>query len=206
MSEIIIFTDGSCSGNGKTNSYGGIGIHFPNGELSDISKVYREGVCTNQKTELYAILIALKYVKKNISITKKKIIIKTDSEYSINCITKWANGWVMNGWVTQKGSPVLNQELIEPILEFYNKYNIEFEHVSAHTDGDDDDSIANAVADELATQATKRAKEASSSVQIIKKKTSSEIKKKNEVPVYSPKNAKVYQEGNVTVALVKRKK
>jgi ribonuclease HI len=154
---IIVFTDGSCSGNGRHNAVGGIGIHFPNGELNDISKIYKSKLCTNQKTELYAILTALRYIRQNFGLSGYKVIIKTDSKYSIDCITKWVNGWKKNGWLTKNKTPVANREYIELLSKYYDYYDIEFEHVDAHTNGDDDDSIANGRADSLATRATERA-------------------------------------------------
>ncbi|XWV24808.1 ribonuclease H [Tupanvirus deep ocean] len=154
---IVVFTDGSCAGNGKQNASGGIGIHFPNGELTDVSKIYRNGYCTNQKTELFAILTALRYINQNLGLSKYKVLIKTDSDYSINCVTKWVYGWIKNGWKTQNNKPVANKEYIEAIHKYYENYDITFEHVDAHTGLDDDDSIANARADELATKATKKA-------------------------------------------------
>lgn len=156
MKDIIVYTDGSCSGNGKCLAHGGIGIHFPNKELKDVSKVFKLGCCTNQRTELYAILTAIRYVKKYLDLTNNRLLIKTDSEYSINCITKWVYGWIKNGWMTKNNTPVANRELIEPIHRYYEKYDIVFEHVEAHTGKQDDDSIANARADELATRATKK--------------------------------------------------
>lgn len=155
--KIVVFTDGSCSGNGKKNSYGGIGIHFPNKELNDVSKVYRKGYCTNQKTELFAILTAIRYIKQNIGLKNVKVLIKTDSEYSINCVTRWVNGWIKNGWKTKNDTDVANKEFIEPIYKYYKKYDIEFEHVEAHTGYDDDDSVGNDKADKLATKATEKA-------------------------------------------------
>lgn len=153
---IIVYTDGSCSNNGKKDSRGGIGIHFPNKELKDVSKKYSGENCTNQKTELYAILLALKYIDKILGLKNVSVCLKTDSEYSINCITKWVSGWIKNGWKTVNKKPVSNREFIEPIYILYTKYDIEFNHVSAHTGADDFDSIANARADTLATRATQR--------------------------------------------------
>jgi ribonuclease HI len=152
-----VFTDGSCSANGKPGSVGGIGIHFPNKELNDISKIYRNDYCTNQRTELCAILTAIKYIKDRLSLEKYQLIIKTDSKYSIDCVTKWVNSWIKNGWLTKNGSPVSNKEYIEKIHELYLKYNIKFIHVEAHTSRDDLDSIGNKKADKLATDATKKA-------------------------------------------------
>lgn len=154
---ILVYTDGSCVNNGKKNAVGGIGIYFPNKELTDISRIYDIGVCTNHKAELYAILITLKYIKKNIGLSKYKILIKTDSEYSINCLTKWINGWINKGWKTVNGTRVVNRELIEPIHQYCKKYDIDFEHVLAHTNGTDFDSLANDKADRLAKKATQKA-------------------------------------------------
>lgn len=156
---IIVYTDGSCSGNGKKNAIGGIGIHFPNGELKDVSKIFDKEYCTNQKTELFAILTAIRYIKQNLDLKKYKICIKTDSQYSIDCVTKWVYGWIKNGWKTKTGTAVANQEYIELIYKYYEAYDIVFHHVDAHTELDDDDSIANAIADKLATFATKKAQE-----------------------------------------------
>lgn len=155
--ELIVFTDGSCASNGSKNAPGGIGIHFPNGELSDISKVFHLDYCTNQRTELYAILTSLRYINQQLGLSKYKVVIKTDSQYSIDCITKWVYGWIKNGWKTKNNKPVANKEMIETIHKYYEKFNIEFIHVDAHTGLDDEDSIANARADELATRATKKA-------------------------------------------------
>mgnify|MGYP001454451957 CR=1 FL=1 len=155
--QIVVYTDGSCSKNGKYGAIGGIGIHFPNEELEDISKVFRLGCCTNQRTELYAILTALRYVHQNFDLKKYQIHIKTDSRYSIDSITKWVKGWIKNGWKTKNNTPVANRELIETIYKYYQKYDVKLSHVSAHTGYNDPDSLGNAEADRLATKATKRA-------------------------------------------------
>lgn len=157
MNQLVVFTDGACSGNGTVNAVGGIGIHFPNKELPDINKAYRiQGTCTNQRCELYAILIALKYIHSKLNLANYKVLIKSDSDYSINCITKWVSGWMKKGWRTSNNTPVLNRDLIEPIYQIYQQYNISFQHVAAHTKGTDFDSIANDVADRLACKARDR--------------------------------------------------
>ncbi|AGC02066.1 Rnase H [Acanthamoeba polyphaga moumouvirus] len=157
LKNIVVFTDGSCMNNGKKNAVGGIGIHFPCGEFKDISRVFTKGCCTNQRTELFAILYAIKYIDIKLGLSNCSVYICTDSQYSINCITKWVPAWIKNNWMTKNNTPVANKEFIEPIYKYYTKYNITFEHVDAHTGGTDSDSIANARADFLATQATKKA-------------------------------------------------
>ena len=155
--EIFVYTDGSCVRNGKLNAVGGIGIHFPNGDLKDMSKIFESGPCTNQKTELYAILTAIRYINKYIGLDNHKIIIKTDSQYCIDCVTNWIYNWIKNGWKTKNKTPVINKELIETINKYYEKYDIEFNHVNAHTNLKDNESIANSIADSLAVAATKKA-------------------------------------------------
>uniref|UniRef100_A0A6C0LQQ1 ribonuclease H n=1 Tax=viral metagenome TaxID=1070528 RepID=A0A6C0LQQ1_9ZZZZ len=155
--DLRIYTDGSCINNGKTNSVGGIGIHFPNKELSDVSKVFRRENCTNQRTELYAITYALTLIKKKLDITEYNVIIYSDSMYSINCLTKWVFAWRKNEWKKKDGTSVANREFIDRTATIIEKYSISLIHVDAHTGRDDYNSKANEIADKLATDASKRA-------------------------------------------------
>ena len=36
----------------------------------------------------------------------EEIVIFTDSEYSLNSLTKWYKNWENNGWLTSTGNPV----------------------------------------------------------------------------------------------------
>jgi ribonuclease HI len=169
--QLVVYTDGSCVGNGRLGSVGGIGIYFPNSELKNISKIFRLGCCTNQRAELYAILTAIRYVNKHLGLANYQLHIKTDSEYSINSITKWIYGWIRNGWKKRDNTPVMNRELIEKINRYYEKYDITFSHVEAHTNMQDEDSIGNAHADKLARMATKRAQMELKNICIINQNT-----------------------------------
>src|SRR5579885_1004383 len=125
---IIVFTDGACTNNGYHNAKAGIGIHFPNKELPDINKVIKQNP-TNQRAELYGILLALYYIEKILGIEGKKIILKTDSEYCINCLTKWIGAWKKNNWTKKDGEKVKHKEIISRIDRYIQKYDIELEHV-----------------------------------------------------------------------------
>jgi ribonuclease HI len=161
MSEIIIFTDGSCFGNNRKNknSVGGMGIHFPNEELPDLSIPFNLKPCTNQRTELGAIYMAIKYLKENFGEDKvKKILIHiyTDSQYSIDCLTNWIKNWEKNNWMTSKKKPVLNSDLIKAIHRYMKKFKIIFHHTDGHTDGTDYQGKHNNIADKLAVAASKQ--------------------------------------------------
>ena len=70
--------------------------------------------------------------KKGCFFCKEDIIIHTDSQYSIDCVTDWCHNWIKNGWKTSKGKDVLNKELIVDILNLMKDRNVLFKHVYAH--------------------------------------------------------------------------
>lgn len=149
MRIIEVFTDGSCITNGKTR--GGYGIYFPNKEMRNISRKFTHEPITNQRAELYAIYVSLILIKKNLEFDK--IIIYTDSEYSIKCLTQWIKKWEKTGWKSSAGTKVKNQDIIKPISSILNKLDgiVEFRHVRSHTGKKDRLSIGNENADKLAT-------------------------------------------------------
>ena len=154
--KIIIFTDGSCIEVKKSGlRKAGYGIHFPQKLIKDISGPLLEKP-TNQRAELKAIYKALKAVL--VSETYKKnrqdIYIFTDSEYSINCLTKWCKKWIKNNWMNSTGKAVENLDIIKPTLELLQKTRTVFQHVRAHTGKTDRNSLANHIADRLAFKAS----------------------------------------------------
>ena len=65
---------------------------------------------TNQIGELCAVLEALRAHPGT-----EPLIIETDSQYAINCSTKWVHGWKKNGWKNSQKKPVKNAALIKAI-------------------------------------------------------------------------------------------
>jgi len=147
---IIAFTDGSCVKQKNKENICGYGVHFPNGELKDISKKFTHEPLTNQRTELYAIYKAIKKADEKYNF--KSMMIYSDSEYSIKSLTLWINSWKKNGWMTANKKPVLNTDIIQDIDELLIKHKgkIKFEHVMSHTNKTDYKSLCNDVADQLA--------------------------------------------------------
>jgi len=143
---IKIYTDGSCLNNGKKNARGGIGVWFGENDPRNISERLRVPKPTNQLAELTAISKAIDTVQ----LTNTNIIIYTDSDYSIKCVTRYCPSWKRNNWRKKDGGPIKNLEIIQKIYEDYTKYNIQFIHIKAHTNRNDADSIGNSMADKLA--------------------------------------------------------
>jgi ribonuclease HI len=94
---------------------------------------------------LKAILEALRVVKE----LSNKIIIYTDSEYSINCIERWFASWVSQNKLDKKK----NIDLIRPAHLYYRHLRIEFKHIRSHTGLQDEHSLGNEEADRLANLA-----------------------------------------------------
>ncbi|WP_434734933.1 ribonuclease H family protein [Bifidobacterium sp.] len=65
---------------------------------------------TNQIGELCAVLQALRAHRGS-----QDLIIESDSQYAINCSTKWVHGWKKNGWKNAKKQSVKNAPLIKAI-------------------------------------------------------------------------------------------
>lgn len=148
--KLIIYTDGACSGNGTKHAKAGIGVY-----VSDTNTLSErlKGLQTNQRAELYAILRALQINKLS---DYTAINIYTDSMYSINCLTKWINSWLKNGWLDKKKRAVKNKDLIHPIYNILSKnQHIYLIHVEAHTNKTDIHSIGNDKADTLARNSLK---------------------------------------------------
>jgi ribonuclease HI len=154
-----VYTDGSCLGNGKKNATGGIGVYYHDLDIENISLPFENKPITNQRAELTACIKGITELVNYDKYDKNRgINIYTDSQYTINCIMKWYNGWTKNDWQTTKKKPVKNRELIEELHDLYMKHNVYFIHVKAHQDEPDKEQenkwrnwYGNKMADSLAT-------------------------------------------------------
>lgn len=173
---IIVFTDGSCIGNGKKLAKAGIGIYFPSKEFEDISEAFTQTPITNQRAELYAIHKALMIIDEA-NIEFGNIDIYSDSLYSIKCVTEWIKKWEINKWKGATGKVVLNQDIIRPINDVLKKYEgkITFKHIRSHTGETNLEAVYNDRADKLACAGTLKSK-VIKTTPILKVKTSSPIK------------------------------
>ena len=130
---IVIFTDGSSRGNPGPGGWGAVLVDNNGGKVYELGG--REDNTTNNRMEMMAAREALSFIE-----TRKlegDIEIHTDSAYLLNGITGWVFGWEKNGWKTQTGEPVLNQDLWKELgafnfrLKF--KRSVSWEKVSGHS-------------------------------------------------------------------------
>jgi ribonuclease HI len=146
-----VFTDGSCLNNGRPNAKAGYAAWFPeNPSWSEAHRVPDNEPQTNNRGELSAIRLAAEILERR-GCLSDDIVIYSDSDYSINCLSKWLPGWIARGWKTADGKDVSNRDLIEDTTNRLARFRSHrFHHVAAHTGGKDDLSRQNAVVDRMA--------------------------------------------------------
>lgn len=122
--EVIIYTDGACSGNPGPGGWGAI-LKY-NQREKEISG--GEAKTTNNRMELSAAIFALKILKEPCKVT-----LYSDSQYLINAITKgWAEKWRASGWMRNKKDPALNPDLWQQLLNLCSIHEVTFIWVKGH--------------------------------------------------------------------------
>lgn len=143
MKQVVIYTDGACSGNPGPGGWGAVLIYRENKlELSGY-----EARTTNNRMELLAPIQALSKLKEPCSVK-----VYSDSAYLINAFRQhWLENWVRRNWIKSDKKPVENQDLWKQILTFTQIHEIEWIKVKGHAD-----NPLNNRCDELATGEIKR--------------------------------------------------
>ncbi|HYW20751.1 MAG TPA: ribonuclease HI [Nodularia sp. (in: cyanobacteria)] len=122
-----IYTDGACTGNPGPGGWGVV-AYFSDGEIHEMGDA--ASYTTNNKMEMQAAIAALNFF--DASGQTEPITLYTDSEYLINCVTKWLPGWKKRGWKKADGKPVQNQDLLE-LLDELNTRQVNWQHVRGHS-------------------------------------------------------------------------
>ncbi|MCT9868498.1 ribonuclease HI family protein [Paenarthrobacter aurescens] len=88
---------------------------------------------TNNQGELMAVLDLF---RSTAHVPHEELLILCDSQYVINCITKWMPGWKRKGWRKADGKPVLNVDLLKDIDQAIVGRKYTFEWVKGHAGHD----------------------------------------------------------------------
>lgn len=127
MKEVILYTDGACSGNPGVGGYGAILMY--KGKERVISGA--EGMTTNNRMELMAVIKGLEALKEPC-----KVDIYSDSAYVVNAFLQdWITNWQNNGFKTSKGK-VLNIDLWQKLIELCACHNVSWHKVKGHADNE----------------------------------------------------------------------
>ncbi|XP_075454403.1 ribonuclease H1-like isoform X3 [Ascaphus truei] len=124
----IVYTDGCCSRNGQFRARAGIGVYWgPRHPLNVAERL--DGRQTNQRAEIQAACKAIEQAKSQ-NITK--LVIYTDSMFTINGITKWIHSWKSKGWKLSTGQDVVNREDFEKLDRLTQDMDIKWMHIPGH--------------------------------------------------------------------------
>lgn len=116
---------------------------------------------TNQRAELTAIKRAF-----DLTPFTRSMIIYSDSQYAIKCVTEWYVNWERNNWVNSQKKPVENRDLVEAILKQKRvrdqaKAKTDFVWVKGHASDE-----GNQMADGLAVQGAMAARNGGGGVDV----------------------------------------
>ncbi len=126
MKDVIIYTDGACSGNPGPGGWAALLRH------GEHQKVISGGErrTTNNRMELTAALEALRALKQPC-----RVALHTDSAYLHNAFTKgWLDKWQRNGWKTSSKKPVENRDLWERLVTVSDRHDVTWVKVRGHAD------------------------------------------------------------------------
>jgi len=137
--EFHIFTDGACRNNGKRNAKAAWAYVLVAGDRQTEIDRSAEALGhsqpnTNQRAELLGLLNGMICAKKCIQLHKDSTVtLWSDSEYSINCASKWGLKWRANGWKKQ-GGEIQHLDLIKQIVNLYTELagSLQLKWVEAH--------------------------------------------------------------------------
>lgn len=133
------YTDGSASPNPGPGGWAIIDVN-----TKQPVKTGADKNTTNIRMEGTALIEAIKMAG------TEPLEIRTDSEFWINVVTKWAPTWAENGW-HKKGGEIKNLDLVQELYELYQSHDIKLVWVKGHA-GEE----LNELADRAANEARKK--------------------------------------------------
>jgi ribonuclease HI len=140
--EVVIYTDGACSGNPGPGGWAAI---LSSGDYERVI-TGAEKRTTNNRMELTAAIEALRVLRRSC-----RVKIHTDSAYVEKAFNDgWIDNWLKRGWKTASKKPVENQDLWKELIDLAGKHSVEWIKVKGHAD----DALNNRV-DGLAVEAMK---------------------------------------------------
>lgn len=127
MTEVEIYTDGACSGNPGPGGWAYIVRSRATGEEREGSG--GEARTTNNRMEMLAVINALESLD-----GPHRVHLYSDSQYVVNGLNEWMDGWKARGWKRSARSPVKNVELWQALDRLRGIHEIRAEWVRGHAD------------------------------------------------------------------------
>ena len=147
QAEVVLFTDGACSGNPGPGGWAFILRHPGSGRETQDSGA--EGETTNNRMELTAVVQGLKQLKR-----PTVVELVTDSVYVGTGLAEWLPRWKQQGWKRkEKGRlvEIKNEDLWRELDRLATAHTIRFSHVAGHSGHPENEAC-----DRMAVMAYKR--------------------------------------------------
>ncbi|HOV92946.1 MAG TPA: ribonuclease HI [Candidatus Kapabacteria bacterium] len=152
LPEIIVYTDGACSGNPGPGGYAWV-VQIDGEEYECVDCA---NDTTNNQMELNAVVSALKFISEKYekidTPQKPKVKIYCDSKYICDAINNdWLKNWALNNWKKKDRTEVKNLVLWKEIYAYLQNIDVEFIWVEGHNGNE-----LNEYCDSLARKAAQR--------------------------------------------------
>ncbi len=147
--EILIYTDGGCSGNPGPGGWGYVVLDGGQPAVSAIldKRWGAEAGTTNNRMELLAVINAFEWLRDRAGFAPKSVTVYTDSQYVQKGISQWIVSWKRNGWRTASKDPVKNRDLWMRLDELTALFTPEWRWVKGHA-GNEYNEICDAMTQE----------------------------------------------------------
>jgi|CXWL01.1.fsa_nt_gi ribonuclease HI len=129
--EVVLFTDGACSGNPGPGGWAAILKHPASGKAKSLAGGSPH--TTNNQMELMGAIEGLKAID---ATKRRRVHLVSDSQYVIHGLTQWISGWIANGWRRGKkatSEPVKNVELWKQLHALAQQHDMSYEYVRGHS-------------------------------------------------------------------------
>lgn len=151
---LIAFTDGACSSNGKKGAKASFAVVWPyHPDMNYANALNKDELQTNNRGEFSALIYALCQADILDPVKEKTLIVYTDSKLLISSMTEWLSNWKRNNWKRSDGQIVSNLDLIKTLDSLMQERKTVLKYVPAHTGTDTWETKHNDMADKLAKQA-----------------------------------------------------
>jgi ribonuclease HI len=121
--QVIVHTDGACSGNPGPGGWGA--ILQSGGKTRELKG--GELATTNNRMELMAAIQALEALTRDC-----RVELHTDSQYVMKGISEWIHNWKRRGWMTADKKPVKNDDLWKRLDAARLRHQVDWRWVKGH--------------------------------------------------------------------------
>ena len=138
---VELFTDGACSGNPGPGGWAYLLRHPATGKSRERNG--GERATTNNRMELTAVIEGLRALSR-----PSTVELYSDSQYVLNGLKSWLDGWKRKGWKTASKQPVRNEDLWRALDALRTTHELRFHWVRGHAGHPENERV-----DKLAVEA-----------------------------------------------------